>query len=250
MPFLSVVRQLPKMRPGRVSSLKCHSRCVAVADLGPWNTRPPQEVAFLTKVSEKPIDLWSHVKMPKPSNVTDSEWARMQKEEDGAKAKMIPAEDYRLADQVGQYAGWFGIVRQKKRNDNQGVTTLLVEHKYTDGLTDLHIQVVSIYGAGDFTVALPMKADDIPLLSLVRVYGKVSKGDDGMPAVAPEFIRVWDWGLFTFMDYGQDRTNPNWLKLRKVSGEAVYSPRPTQQFYEERLGKRETSSDDVHDQGK
>ena len=201
-----------------------------------------QEVAFLKKITEEPVDLWSQVQMPKPSNVSEAEWAKMQAEDDKAKAQTTPAAQYRLADQTGQYVGWFGIVRQQTWREKDNATSLLIEHKYFDGMTDLHIQVVSLYGAGDFSFAIRRKTASIPQLSLVRVYGKVTKNEHGMPCIEPDYIRVWDWGLFTFMDYGMDKSNPTWVKLRKIKGEDAYSARPTRQFYEERLGRREPSN--------
>ena len=196
-----------------------------------------RETAFGKKITEKPVDLSSQVQMPKPSNVSEAEWAKMQAEESKAKAPMTPAAQYRLADQAGKYVGWFGIVREQTWSERDNTTSMLIEHKYFDGLTDLHIQVVLLYGAGDFRVALPGRVANIPKLSLVRVCGKVSK-KAGVPSIDPEYVRVWDWGLFTFMDYGVDKSNPIWVKLRKVKGEDAYSPRPTRQFYEERLGNR------------
>lgn len=86
---------------------------------------------------------------------------------------------------------------------------------------------------------LSERAKEVPLLGLVRVYGKVSAGKDGLPVVAADYVRVWDWGLFTFMNYGIDRTNEAWRKLRRIDGDAVYTPRPTEKYYEEVLGKRE-----------
>jgi hypothetical protein len=165
----------------------------------------------------------------------------MQEEDKKEKVKMIAVDDYKLADQAGIYVGWFGIVREATWDEKKGVTSLLIEHKYYDGLTDLHIQVVSINGAGDFTATIPKQAN-IPPLSLVRVYGKVSKDKDGSASVAAEYVRVWDWGFFTFMDYGKDKTNPKWLKLRKLDGEDAYSSRPDDAFYEKRIGTRKPSS--------
>ena len=147
--------------------------------------------------------------------------------------------DYTLTGKTGKPVGWFGIVREKKFDEKRNATKLLLEMKYFDGMTDLHIHVVSIYGAGDFTAELPGKADVLAMLDLVRIYGKVAREEKGIPEVAPEYVRVWDWGLFTFMDYGKDKSNPQWVKLRKVTGPDVYSPRPTKKFYEDRLGPRE-----------
>lgn len=146
--------------------------------------------------------------------------------------------DYALAGRTGQYTGWFGIVRESSYDAKANSTKLLVEMRYFDGLTDLHLQVVSCYGAGDFNVVVAGKAENIPLLSLVRVYGPVAKEEKGVPEVAAEFVRVWDWGLFTFMDYGKDKTNEKWRQLRKVGGPDMYSSRPSRKFYEERLGLR------------
>jgi hypothetical protein len=79
----------------------------------------------------------------------------------------------------------------------------------------------------------------IPPLALVRVYGKASKDKTGGAVIAAEYVRVWDWGLFAFMDYGKDKSNPKWAALRKVAGDKSYSSRPTPAYYEELLGKRE-----------
>jgi hypothetical protein len=198
-----------------------------------------KEQPFMKKITEKAIDLWADSPLPKPQNVSDAEWEKQKKEAEQEKAKLIPEKDYELAKQIGEYVGWFGIVRGISTDEKTGKTTLTLEHKYFDGLTDAHIHIVSIYGAGDFAASLPRKPDKIGLLSLVCVYGKVNKSDNGMPTIAPEYVRVWDWGLFTFMDYGKDKTNPKWLKLRKVNGRDAYDPRPDQKFYEDRLGIRE-----------
>ena len=180
----------------------------------------PKEVPFIKKITEQPVLYWGGA---------DSDAVKS--------GRMVASEKYKLTDQKGQYVGWFGIVRKITRNKDGGAA-LLVEHKYFDGLTDLHIQIVSIYGAGDFKIEIPKFDAAIPLLDLVRVYGKVSIGKDGVPVVTPEYMRVWDWGLFSFMDYGVDHSNPKWVALRNVSGMDAYSPRPTAKFYEDRLGKR------------
>lgn len=181
-----------------------------------------REQFYLDRVTEKPLLLWG------------------EEEKSGDSKKGNAKKKYSLSDQKGEYVGWFGIVRGKSVDKKSETTELLLEHKYFDGLTDLHIQIVSIYGGGDFKTVIPRDAADIPYLSLVRVYGKVSVGKDKLPLVTPEYIRVWHWGLFSFMDYGKDYSNPKWVKLRKVSGADVYSPRPTTKFYEDRLGKRES----------
>ena len=143
-----------------------------------------------------------------------------------------------LAAAEGKYVGWFGIVREITRLSPAGPTRLLIEHKYFDGLTDSHLQVVSYYGAGDFIALLYGDGFEIPLFDLVRVYGTVEMGTDGLPEVRADYIRVWDWGRFTFMTYGKDKSNPRWVKLRRVPGPDAYSSRPTRRFYENRLGPR------------
>ena len=205
-----------------------------------------REGPFLKKVTEKPVEFWSDVKIPKPSDMTDAEWAKFLEQERAEKAKAkakserIPQEKYQLIDQVGQVVGWFGILRETSRDDKAGVTSLLLEHKYFDGMIDLHQQIVSLYGAGDFTATLARKETGIPPLALVRVYGKVAKDKNGAPTIAAEHVRFWDWGLFAFMDYGKDKTNPKWQELRKIAGDKAYGSRPTAAYYEERLGKRES----------
>ncbi len=44
---------------------------------------------------------------------------------------------------------WFGIVRELPIKAGG---PYLIEHKYFDGLNDEHIQLVSLYGTGDFQV--------------------------------------------------------------------------------------------------
>jgi len=222
----AVVIELSKPLPG--------GRGLGTMDYAPTG----REAAFLKKVNEEPPPTWMDVKMPPPmgEKADPAKDAEKEKEREAARAK---AKEYTLLGQEGKYVGWFGIVRAKTWNQEARQTALLLEHKYFDGLTDLHIQVVSIFGAGDFAAIVPGKAEQIPALGLVRVYGKVLKGKDGLPALIPEYVRVWDWGLFTFMDYGADRSNPKWVELRKVDAKDVYSPRPSKEFYEKRLGTRE-----------
>lgn len=198
------------------------------------------EVPFLKKKTEKTIKLWPNTEMPQPPNLSKEEWAKIQKEQEEEEKKQIPVADYALSKQVGEYVGWFGIVREANFDEKKNQTTVLVEHKYFDGLTDLHLHIVSIFGAGDFKFIVPGKISDesIPTLSLVCIYGIVKDGDGSVPLLNAEYIRVWDWGLFTFMDYGQDKSNLKWQALRKVRSEDIYDPNPTKAFYEERLGKR------------
>jgi hypothetical protein len=143
-----------------------------------------------------------------------------------------------LRGKPGRRIAWFGIVREVKEDKPGDVTRLLVEMKYFDGLTDLHQQIVSINGAGDFRVVVPGIGHKIKRLELVRACGAVASEKDKIPEVKAEYVRCWDWGQFAFMPYGQDKSNPEWVKLRKRETIAVYESRPEEQYYEELLGKR------------
>jgi hypothetical protein len=200
------------------------------------------ERKYSEKVTEKDIRFTPKFAMPKPSNMTDEEWAKFQKEQKAEEArqkdKLIPEEKYQLADQVGVYVGWFGIVREAVPDAKSGTVRLTLEHKYFDGLVDLHQMIVSLHGAGDFTASLHKKDAWIPPLALVRVYGKVGKDKAGAPLVTAEFVRVWDWGVFAFMNYGKDRSNPQWVGLRTRSDDQSYAAAPKDDYYESLLGKR------------
>jgi hypothetical protein len=143
-----------------------------------------------------------------------------------------------LKGKPGRRIAWFGIVRDVHEDKAKNETRLRVEMKYFDGMTDLHLQIVSLYGAGDFETVIPGTGHGIKNLSLMRVYGKVVGETGGLPLVSAQFVRDWDWGLFAFMDYGSDKSNPNWVKLRKVDKFHIYSSRPDQQYYEDRIGSR------------
>lgn len=199
----------------------------------------PDEEPFFKKITEKEIILWDAAIMPRPENMPDEEWRKMEEERIEKEKKMIRVKNYELKKQEGEYVGWFGIVRGSTYDEAADRTILRLEHKYFDGLTDLHLHIVSIYGAGDFQVTLPgrITAKEIPLLSLVCAYGKVTD-EPAVATVKADYVRLWDWGLFTFMDYGLDKSNPDWVKLRKTPGEDAYSPRPDTDYYVKLLGER------------
>jgi len=88
------------------------------------------------------------------------------------------AEDYDISTKDNVYVGWFGIVRHIDEDQTGHRTVLTVEHKYFDGLTDAHQQTVSFNGAGDFRATLAGTDHRIPPLSLVRIYGTVTKSQD------------------------------------------------------------------------
>jgi hypothetical protein len=140
---------------------------------------------------------------------------------------------------VDARVAWFGIIRDVKEDQDADTTTLLVEMKYFDGFTDRHLQIVSIYGAGDFTARIPGTGYKLKMLSLVRVYGKVTVEHKGIPEVAADFVRSWNWKLLSFMPYGTDHSNQKWAKLRNIIDDRnVYDSNPNEAYYEKLLGKR------------
>jgi hypothetical protein len=143
-----------------------------------------------------------------------------------------------LHGRFGKRVAWFGIVRHVEEHKNRRETVLEVEMKFFDGMTDLHQQIVSLYGAGDFQVVIAGTGHRIKKLALVRVYGRVAQDSGGELLVQAEFVRIWDWKLFAFMPYGKDHSNPNWVKLRKMDESRIYSSRPDVAYYEQILGTR------------
>jgi len=147
--------------------------------------------------------------------------------------------DYSITGKKGKFVGWFGIVRKIEEDKTAPQTNLLVEMKYFDGLTDTHIQALSFNGAGDFRAMLSGIGLGIKPLSLVKVYGVVASETSNVPEVKAEYVRQWDWGLFTFlMVYGEQKGNKEWKKLNKVDEQRIYNPFPTNRYYEDRLGPR------------
>jgi hypothetical protein len=143
-----------------------------------------------------------------------------------------------MLGKIGTEIGWFGIIRGIQEEPEHHRTLLIVEMKYSDGLTDGHIQTVSFYGGGDFYTYLSGTGHAIGHLSLIRVYGTVRSEFEGRPVVEAVYVRHWDWGLFNFMPYGTQQGNDRWLKLCRVPMEDVYAPRTPATYYEERLGRR------------
>ena len=152
------------------------------------------------------------------------------------------ADDYDISTRDRVYVGWFGIVRVIAEDRTANRTLLTVEHKYFDTLTDAHIQAVSFNGGGDFQSALTGTGHRIPPLSLVKVYGTVTRGQDGtLPQIAAEFVRCWHWGTFTFIAaYGTQRGSEECRKANQVALDEIYEPwpHPCHRYYEQRLGKR------------
>jgi len=152
--------------------------------------------------------------------------------------------DYDIAKKDKTYVGWFGVVREIKEDKEQDQTVLLVEHKYFDGLTDIHILAVSFNGSGDFQAVVPGVGHKLRPLALVKVYGKVygtvaGPAGESLPQVKAQFVRHWDWGTFTFlMASGTQRGSEKWRKANRVDLDDIYDPYPDDGYYEQRLGKR------------
>lgn len=141
---------------------------------------------------------------------------------------------YRIQGRGGQFVSWFGIVRGISRpQPDSSSLTLLLEHKYFDGVTDEHIMVVSAKGSGDFRATLTGDPKSIPALALVRVYGKVVDESDDVPRIAVEYLRVWPWHAFTLSNLGpEDYSNPRWADYCVLckAGD-LYNPYPTEDYY-------------------
>lgn len=145
--------------------------------------------------------------------------------------------DYTIKGKKEKYVSWFGIVRAIKSDKTSH--ELLLEHKYFDGLTDLHIMALSFFGSGDFKARINAAELDLDRLVLVRVYGTVIGEADDVPTLKVEYMRVFPWKTFTFLDcYGEDRRNERWKKLCKTRNDDIYDPRPDGDYYIRRLGAR------------
>ncbi|MCX6852809.1 MAG: hypothetical protein NTY98_28300 [Verrucomicrobia bacterium] len=138
-----------------------------------------------------------------------------------------------LAGYQGKLVSWFGIVRELPSKEGG---TYLIEHKYFDGLNDFHIQLASLYGAGDFRASAADPKGAIKRLCLVRIIGTVTEEKEGVPTVKADYVRVWNPGDYTFMDYGIDATTERWKKLRQKM-KLIYDPTPDAAYYEKLLGK-------------
>jgi hypothetical protein len=180
-------------------------------------------------------------KFYEPSPKESSFYKRLAKDEIETGGYSGP---YDIAKRDGKFIGWFGVVREIREDAAKNTTTLLVEQKYFDSLTDTHIMALSFDGSGDFLAVLPGTGYQVPRLSLVKVYGPATKIEAAADApkmnVGAEFVRLWDWGAFTFL-YAKEKKpsgNPKWRKLNQVELTDIYDPTPDTEYYEQRLGKR------------
>lgn len=147
---------------------------------------------------------------------------------------------YSILGKKDKYVSWFAILRGIAGDRSAPEQySLLLEQKYFDGMTDCHIMLISKSGAGDFqAIVATDKAKLVPLLALVRVYGRVVEETGGLPRIQADYIRVWPWLTFTLTDLGpEDHSNPKWRKLCELckSGR-VYKPYPDENYYRHVLG--------------
>ena len=208
------------------------------------HARVPQDEPERTKVEFVEVEPLTRqkflgTKSYAPSAMEKPYWDKLARIE---KAAMVPFQEYDLAKKDGVDVGWFGIVRNVREDTDAKRTVVTLEHKYFNGLTDLHILVVNFNGSGDFAATLNGVGHGIKPLALVRVYGKASVAD-GEPRIASaDFIRQWDWGSFSFITaMGPQRGSERWRKLNKVPLDKIYSAYPNRRYYVDRLGPRSRS---------
>lgn len=172
----------------------------------------------------------------RPSEKEKPFYGRLAPRDQATGSFMAP---YSIHKKEGSFVSWFGIVRGISQTDTGNKKlTLLLEHKYFDGLTDCHIMMVSQSGSGDFSATLEGDAHSVPSLSLIRIYGKVAEEKNDLPVVDVEYIRVWPWLTFTLTDLGaEDHSNPRWTNYCKpCKGGRIYNPYPDQNYYLQILG--------------
>ena len=156
-----------------------------------------------------------------------------------------PESSFTLRGHEGQFVSWFGVVREIKPDATGSGGRLLVQNTYSEDLTDCHIQTVSLNGAGDFEVESDALPPDLIPLVLIRVYGVESEHDPSV-LIRADYIRVWHFGQFNFMDYGQDHSNPEWRKrIHLPEGESFYHFWGSRKYYNERLGPTDAQWEDI-----
>jgi hypothetical protein len=198
-------------------------------------------VALAESVSGQDIEVSPHRKPHTQDSTVGYEMTAVEmKHQEGLKPDMGKQVGFgtkeadSLVGKTGKVVAWFGIVREIKPLGKGA--ELLVEHKYFDGLNDGHMQLASIFGAGDFRARLAATHPDLGKHCLVRIIGKVTEQKDKLPMVEAIYVRVWRKGDFAFMDYGKDASNERWVKLRQKTGPGVYSSEPDEDYYKALLG--------------
>lgn len=155
---------------------------------------------------------------------------------------------FTLHGHQGQFVSWFGIVRHIMRIGWPHCGRLLIQNTYFGEWTDCHTQTVEINGGGDFAAEVSDLPDDVIPLVLVRVYGVVREGDEGRPVIDADYVRVWHFFQFNFMDFGVDHSNPEWRnRIKLPPDESIYHIGVSPKYYEERLGPTAEEWDEIHE---
>ncbi|HKN74944.1 MAG TPA: hypothetical protein VJW94_07195 [Candidatus Acidoferrum sp.] len=197
--------------------------------------------------AQTPIDIQPVKKLERSNTLGTCGYAPIEKEKSyfaklplSERATGSMLESYTIHGKQGKFVSWYGIVRGiSQPQQGEDKFTLLLEHKFFDGLTDCHIMVVSQSGSGDFQAKMEGNPESIPALSLVRIYGTVVEEKEKLPQVVVDYIRVWPWLTFTLTDLGAgDESNPRWAKYCKpCKGGRIYNPYPDEKYYLKVLGE-------------
>jgi hypothetical protein len=196
--------------------------------------------------AQTPIDIQPVKKLERSNSLGTCGYEPIEKEKNyfarlslSERATGSMLEPYTIHGKQGKFVSWYGIVRGISRpQQGEDKFTLLLEHKFFDGLTDCHIMMVSQSGSGDFQAKIEGNPESIPALSLVRIYGTVIEEKEKVPQVVVDYIRVWPWLTFTLTDLGAgDESNPRWAKYCKpCKGGRIYNPYPDEKYYLRVLG--------------
>jgi hypothetical protein len=130
-----------------------------------------------------------------------------------------------LSVKAGDTVSWFALVRDIFEDKSWPDGRILgLQVLYFEGMTDEHLQTVSINGPGDAIAELRGKGEALIPLMLVRVYGRVTAVTQaGIPIIEADFVRYWPWGMFNFRDYGEDHSDPVWRKGTKIGEVRMYT---------------------------
>jgi len=203
-------------------------------------------IAFSSCCAQTPIDVQPLTELDRSANLATCDYRPTPKEDpfftkldESEKTTGSFSSDYSIHGKQGRYVSWLGVARSVV-DSRPGTSTMLIEQKAFDGLTDCHIMLVSFAGAGDFHATFVPGRETIQPLSLIRVYGKITGEKNGVPELSVEYLRVWPWMTFTFTDAGPRNTgNPEWAKLCQLclQGARIYNPYPEKEYYLLTLGE-------------
>ena len=172
-------------------------------------------------------------KLPLSERDWASEYIASTNPKDARASTETQKPEFSLSGHVREFVSWFGILRAAEKIE--GGYKLVIQNKYYDGTSDLHIQTVSIRGAGDFDAIVHCSDFSLNPLVLVRIYGKVTREENGRPLVDVEYLRYWNWLYFNFRDYGKDKGNSAYDKDLDLTGLRIYSSRVSPNYYSQRI---------------